>query len=63
MQEQVVLEVGVLGEAPRTDVTLEGPRTGMDVHVRTEIARRREGFTAETAFVGLVLQKRSCVTC
>lgn len=54
----MILQIGVLGEASRADVTLEGPRTGMDVHVRAEVARRWEGLTAKVALVRLVLKKK-----
>lgn len=55
MQEEVILQVRLLGEAARTDVTLEGPRAVVDVHVRLEVARRRERLGAEAALVGFVL--------
>lgn len=59
----MIFKVGVFGEAPRTDVTLEGPGAGVDVHVRSEVARRRERFAAQVALVRLVLQNRQTETC
>lgn len=55
MQEQVVLEVRVLAEAARADVALERPRAAVHVHVRLEVARRREGLGAQGALVRLLL--------
>ena len=55
MEEEVVLEVGVFAEATRTDVALERPRAAVHVHVRFEVARCRERFAAQGAFVWLFL--------
>lgn len=38
VQEEMVLEVRLFAEAARADLTLEGPRSAVDVHVRAEIA-------------------------
>lgn len=58
VQEQVVLEVGVFAEAPVADVAFERPRAVVDVHVRLEVARRRERLGAQTALVGLLLEQK-----
>lgn len=55
MQEEVILQVRLFGEASGADVALEGPRTVVDVHVRLEITGRREGLGAEAALVRFVL--------
>ena len=55
VQEEVILQVRLLGEASGADVTLERPGPVVDVHVRLEITRRREGLGAEAAFVWFVL--------
>ena len=57
MQEEVVLEVGVLGEPSGTYVALEGPRAGVHVHVGAQVAGGRERLAAQVAFVGLVLEQ------
>lgn len=51
----MVLQVRVLGEAARADVTLERPRAAVHVHVRFEVAGRRERFRAQAAFVRFFL--------
>ena len=56
MEEQVVLEVGVLAEAAVADVTFERPRTAVDVHVRLEIPRRRERLGAQRTLVWFILK-------
>lgn len=58
MEEEVVLEVGVFREASGANVALEGPRPWMHVHVRPEVSRSWEGFTAEAAFVWLILKQK-----
>jgi hypothetical protein len=58
VKEKVVFEVGVFGKAPRTNVTLERPRSGVDVHVRAEISRSWKRLAAEIAFVRLVLKQQ-----
>lgn len=52
----MVLEVGVFREAARADVALERPRTAVDVHVRLEIAGRRERLGTKAAFVWFLLK-------
>lgn len=61
MKEQVILKVRVFREAPRADVTFEGPRTAVDVHVRPEVSGGGERFAAEIAFVGFVLEQNRTV--
>ena len=56
MQEQVVLEVGLLGEATAADMTLEGPRAVVDIHVAFQVTRGRERLGAELALVRLFLK-------
>ena len=51
----MILEVGVFAETARTDVALERPRAAVHVHVRFEVAGRRERFAAQGAFVRLFL--------
>ena len=64
MQQHVVLEVGLLAEAPVADVTLEWPRAVVYIHVALEITGRREGLGAEAALVGLLLYTHTGVhTC
>lgn len=53
VEEQVVLEVGQLGEAARTDVALEGPGARVDELVRLEVSGGGERLGAKTALVGL----------
>ena len=55
MQEEVVLEVGLLAEAPVTDVTAEGPGAAVDVHVTPQVTRRGERLGAQRALMGLLL--------
>ena len=57
VQEQVILEVGVLAEPSVADVALEGPGPIVNIHVRFEVPRRRERLGAQTTFVGLLLQQ------
>ena len=57
VQKQVVLQVGLLGEAAAADVALEGPRAVVHVHVALEVARRREGLGAQLALVRLLLKQ------
>ena len=52
----MVLEVGVLTEAPVTHVTLIRPRPIVNVHVRLEVAWCRERLGTQGALVGLVLE-------
>ncbi len=52
----MILEVGLLAEASRTDGATVGPRAGVHVHVRFQVARRRKGFRAQGALVRLLLQ-------
>ena len=57
MQKQVVLEVGLLGEATAADMTLERPRAVVDVHVALQVARCREGLGAQLTLVRLLLKQ------
>lgn len=52
----MVLEVGLLAETALADGALEGPGARVDVHVRLEVSRSREGLGAEVALVRLLLQ-------
>ena len=58
MQEQMVLQVGVLREPSRADVTLVRPGSAVDVHVGLEVPWSRERLGAEAAFVGFFLWKK-----
>lgn len=58
VQKEVVFEVGLLGEAPGTDVTFERPRATVHVHVRLEIAGSGKGFGAQSTFVRFLLRER-----
>lgn len=62
MKEEMILQIRVFGEPSGTDVTFEGPRPRMDVHVRSEIAWGWERFAAQVAFVWLILEKINSVT-
>jgi propanediol dehydratase small subunit len=42
VEEEMILEVRLLAEASRADVTLERPRSAVHVHVRAQIAGRWE---------------------
>lgn len=42
VQEEVVFEIGVFGEAPAADVALEGPGAAVHVHVGPQVAGGRE---------------------
>lgn len=53
----MILEVGVLAETAGTDVAFKRPGTGMDVHVRFQIAGRRERFGTQGTLVWLFLYK------
>ena len=56
VQQQVVLQVGLLAESPVTDVALVGPRAAVHVHVRAQIPGGRERLGAHGALVWLVLE-------
>ena len=56
VEEEVVLEVGLLAEPAVADVALEGPRARVHVRVRLEVARRRERLGAHRALVRLLLK-------
>ena len=51
----MVLEVGLLAEAPVADVAAEGPGAAVDVHVTAQVPRGREGLGAQRALMGLLL--------
>lgn len=53
----MILQVGLFRESPRANVTLEGPRATVHVHVRLEITGRRERLGAQAALVWLLLFK------
>ena len=57
MQQEVILEVGLLAEPPVADVTLEGPRAGVHVRVGLEVSRRGKRLGAHGALVRLLLRK------
>jgi len=52
----VIFQVGVFAEPSVTDVTLERPRPVVHVHVRFQVAGRRERFGAQRAFVRFFLR-------
>ncbi len=52
----MILEVGLLAEAARTDGAAVGPRAGVHVHVRFQVARRGKGFCAQGTLVWLLLK-------
>ena len=56
MQKEVVLEVRLFGEAAAADMTLEGPRAIVDIHVTFQVTGGREGLGAELALVRLFLK-------
>lgn len=55
MEEEVVLEVGVLRKAPAADVAPERPRPVVHVHVRLEVARGRKRLGTQRTLVRLFL--------
>lgn len=55
----MVLQIGVLAETPRTDVTLERPRPAVHVHVRFQVSRSRERFRTQGALVGFFLFEKT----
>lgn len=57
MQEQMVLEIRVLGKSSRANMAFERPRSAVHVHVGFEIAGRRERFRAQAAFVRFFLKR------
>jgi len=57
VQEQVILEVGVLAEPSVADVALEGPGPIVDIHVRFEVPGCRERLGAQATFMRLLLQQ------
>ena len=63
VEEEVVLEVGLLAEPAVADVALEGPRARVHVRVRLEVARRRERLGAHRALVRLLLQIKRMKLC
>lgn len=52
----MVLQIRVLAESPVADVTLERPRPVVHVHVRFEVAGRRERLGAQRALVRFLLR-------
>jgi hypothetical protein len=61
VQEQVILEVGVLAEPSVADVALEGPGPIVNIHVRFEVPGCRERLGAQATFMRLLLQQ-TCTT-
>jgi hypothetical protein len=55
VQEQVIFQIRVFAESSVTNVTLERPRSVVHVHVRFQIARRRERLGAQCALVRFLL--------
>lgn len=56
VQVHVIAKVGLLRESSVADVAFEGPRPGVDVHVRLEVSRSREALRAECALMWLFLK-------
>lgn len=52
----MIFQIGVFAEPSVTDVTLERPRPVVHVHVRFQVAGRRERFGAQCAFVRFFLR-------
>lgn len=46
MQKEVIFQIRMLGKAPGADVAFEWPRSAVHVHVRLEVAGRRERLGA-----------------
>jgi hypothetical protein len=42
MQEEVILEIRLFAKSSRTNVTFEGPRSAVHIHMRTKITGRWE---------------------
>ena len=61
VREQMILQVGLLGETLGALAASKWPCALMDVRVTTEIARRGEGLIAIGAFVRLFLDERGSV--
>lgn len=58
MQEEMVLEIGLLAEAPVANMTLKWPGAAVNVHVALEVTGRWERFGAQRALVRLLLGVR-----
>lgn len=61
VQEQVIFQIRVLAEPSVADVTLERPRSVVHVHVRFQIAGRRERLGAQSALMRFLLQTQNIV--
>lgn len=59
MQEEMIFEIRMFRKSSRTYVTLVWPRTAVHVHVRFEIARRRERLCTQAAFMWFFLKIRN----
>ena len=59
VEQHVVLEVGLLAEAPVTDVTLEWPRAIVHVHMALQVPGGGERLGAQAALVRLLLHGAS----
>lgn len=55
MQEQMVLQIRMLREPSGTYVAFVRPGAAVDVHVRFEVSRCREGLGAKTALMRFFL--------
>lgn len=55
VQEQVIFQIRVFAKSSVANVTLERPRTVVHVHVRFQIAWRRERLRTQSTFVWFLL--------
>lgn len=55
MQEYVVLKICLFAKSSIANMTLIGPRSGVDVHVTLQVTRRWERLRAKGAFMRLFL--------
>lgn len=51
----MIFQIRVFAESPVADVTFKRPRAVVHVHVRFQIARRRERLGAQSTFVRFLL--------
>ena len=56
MQEEMILQIGLLTKASLTNMTLEGPSACMHISMRFEIARSREAFGTHGALMRFFLK-------
>ena len=59
MKQHVIAKVRLFAEAAAADVTLEGPRAVVHVHVALEVSGGRERLGAQRTLVRLLLQQRT----